>query len=111
MIDKGKIGETVEIHGFPQEGDVSIGEIIIRSVDDVVPDVNARFRKVRIYTTNRHKYPSAAKEPKINITPTGLIPLETQDDDQTVQKYRFNFRDKANSIVTTQDFQDLHYCP
>lgn len=103
----GEIGDIVQIDGFPQKGDVSKGEIVTSSIDDVVHDITARFRRVRVFSTNDQRYPWPAKNPRINITPTGLIPLETESKDRTIPKYRFDFRDRANNIVTTAKFQCL----
>lgn len=96
----GKIHDIVEIHGFPQEKDISVGEIIGKSVDEVIQNTDFRFRSVRVYSINDKKI-DLSNQPKVNITPTGLIPLET------VSRYRFNFRDRANAIVESCEFRFL----
>ncbi|MFA4891600.1 MAG: hypothetical protein WC604_04635 [Candidatus Gracilibacteria bacterium] len=106
----GALGDVVEIHDFPEEGDVSKGAIVCGSIDEVTGNVQQRFRGVSIIRTNKKDGRSLCLFPRgerVNIPPAGLIPLENSAPDSRIQKYRFNFRDQANAIVADWSFQHL----
>jgi len=110
----GDIGDIVEIHNFPEEGDVSKGEIVIRSNDDVIRSIE-RFRMVLVHQINDTSLingtsinrPIDCNCKRVNISPTGLSLLEDSASDSKIRKYRFDFRDQANAIAEDRSFQKL----
>ena len=103
----GETDDTVEIHDFPEDGDVAKGFIVARSMDNLVEDVGLRFRRVLVFAINDNRVPFNLNERKrVNVTPSGLVPLD-DGSRRSIPKYRFYFRHTANAIVKDSRFQDL----